>query len=215
MEQTFKFKTHQKIYLSIKRCIDFVCALILIVVLLIPMGIVAIITKATSKGSALFKQPRLGINKTIFMMRKFRSMKADAPQIATCQLPPEEAAKYVTKWGKFMRSTSIDELPQLFSILSGKMSFIGPRPSQDYEHEAVLVDARDSFDPSAYMVKPGLSGLAQVKLHRDHNPMHKAELDSEYVRKLSFWEDLKIFFASFGVIFNKGGRIQKNTDGQK
>ncbi len=209
MEAPFAFKTHQKVYLGVKRCIDFVCALFLILVLLIPMGVVAIITKATSKGSAIFKQKRLGKDQVPFMMRKFRSMKADAPQVATCELAPEDAAKYVTKWGKFMRSTSIDELPQLFSILSGKMSFIGPRPSQDLEHERSLVEARDSFNPSAYMVKPGLSGLAQVKLHRDHNPMHKAELDSEYVRKLSFWEDLKIFFASFGVIFNKGGRIQK------
>ena len=215
MEHVFAFKRHQKVYLGFKRCIDFVCALILIIILLIPMGIVAIITKATSKGSAIFKQKRLGKGQVPFMMRKFRSMRADAPQVATCELAPEDAAKYVTKWGKFMRSTSIDELPQLFSILSGKMSFIGPRPSQDIEHERSLVEARDSFDPSAYMVKPGLSGLAQVKLHRDHNPMHKAELDSEYVRKLSFWKDLWIFFASFGVIFNKGGRIQKNTDGQK
>ena len=208
----FQFSTSQKFYLGVKRVIDFVCALFLIAILLIPMAIVAIITKATSKGSAIFKQPRLGINKTIFMMRKFRSMKADAPQVATCQLSPEEAAKYVTKWGKFMRATSIDEIPQLFSILSGKMSFIGPRPSQDYEHEAMLVDARDSFDPSAYMVKPGLSGLAQVKLHRDHDPMHKAQLDSEYVRKLSFREDLWIFFASFGVIFNREKRKPKTLD---
>ncbi len=209
MERTFQFSKSQKFYFHVKRCIDFVIALSLIIILIIPMGIVAIITKATSKGSAIFKQPRLGINKSIFMMRKFRSMRADAPQVATCELAPEDAAKYVTKWGKFMRSTSIDELPQLFSILSGKMSFIGPRPSQDYEHERSLVEARDSFDPTAYMVLPGLSGLAQVKLHRDHDPMHKAELDSEYVRKFSFGEDFWIFFSSFGVIFNKGGRIQK------
>ena len=135
MEQPFVFKTHQKIYLGIKRFIDIVCALLLIIVLIIPMGIFAITTKATSKGSAIFKQKRLGKDKVPFMMRKFRSMKADAPQVATCELAPEDAAKFVTKWGKFMRSTSIDELPQLFSILSGKMSFIGPRPSQDLEHE--------------------------------------------------------------------------------
>ena len=205
----FQFSKSQKIYLGIKRVIDFVWALFLITLLLIPMGIVAIITRATSKGSAIFKQQRLGINKTVFVMRKFRSMKADAPQIATFQLSSDEAAKYVTKWGKFMRATSIDEIPQLFSILSGKMSFIGPRPSLDYEHESVLVDARDSFDPSAYMVKPGLSGLAQVKLHRDHNPMHKAQLDSEYVRNISLWTDTKIFFASFGVIFNREKRKPK------
>lgn len=173
------------------------------------MGIVAIVTRCTSKGPALFRQPRLGRDEVPFTMMKFRSMRADAPQIATCELPPEEAKKYVTKWGKFMRCTSIDELPQLFSIFIGKMSFIGPRPCQDEEHERSLVLARRATDPVAFMVKPGLSGLAQVKLHRDHNPEHKAELDSEYIRKLSLWTDIKIFFASFLVIFNAGGRTQK------
>ena len=205
----FQFSKAQKFYLGVKRFLDIVLSLSLIIALLLPMGIIAIITKITSKGSALFKQPRLGKNKKIFVMSKFRSMRADAPQIPPWELHKGEADSYVTKWGKFMRATSIDELPQLFSILAGDMSFIGPRPSQDYEHEATLIDARDSFDPSAYMVKPGLSGLAQVKLHRDHNPMHKAQLDSEYVRKISLWTDIKVFFASFGVIFNREKRKPK------
>jgi len=205
----FRFSGSQKFYLGVKRCFDIVGSFILILVFALPMLVIAIITRITSKGPALFKQTRLGKEKKAFTMLKFRSMKADAPQVATCELSPEEAKKYVTKWGKFMRSTSIDELPQLFSIFVGKMSFIGPRPCQDEEHERSLVLARDSTDPVAWLVRPGLSGLAQVKLHRDHNPQHKADLDSEYIRKLSFWEDIKIFFASFGVIFNSGGRIQQ------
>ncbi len=208
-ETQYQLKGHQKVYLVFKRFFDLLISFILILLVLIPMGIVAVITWATSKGPAIFKQKRLGKDKKLFTMMKFRSMRADAPQVATCELPPEEAKKYVTKWGRFMRSTSIDELPQLFSIFVGKMSFIGPRPCQDEEHERSLVVARDSTNPPAWLVKPGLSGLAQVKLHRDHNPQHKADLDSEYIRKLSFWEDIKIFFLSFAVIFNSGGRIQQ------
>jgi len=209
MLASFKLSKSQRIYLFFKRCFDVLFSAILIIVAAFPMLVVALITWLTSKGPAIFKQTRLGKDKVPFTMMKFRSMRADAPQVATCELPPEEAKKYVTKWGKFMRSTSIDELPQLFSIFIGKMSFIGPRPCQDEEHERSLVVARDSTNPPAWLVKPGLSGLAQVKLHRDHDPQHKADLDSEYVRKLSFWTDFKILFLSFGVIFNSGGRIQR------
>ena len=209
MPEPFFLSRKQRFYLDIKRCFDVFFSFLLILIAAFPMLVVAIITRITSKGPALFRQQRLGKDKVPFTMLKFRSMRADAPQVATCELPPEEAKKYVTKWGKFMRSTSIDELPQLFSIFIGKMSFIGPRPCQDEEHERSLVVARDSTNPKAWLVKPGLSGLAQVKLHRDHNPQHKADLDSEYIRKLSFWTDLKILFMSFGVIFNSGGRIQK------
>ncbi len=211
----FEFSKSQKFYLGIKRCLDFIVALFAIIVLLIPMGIFALITKATTKGSVIFTQPRMGKNKVFFTMRKFRSMREDAPQVGQDEITPEEKAKYITKWGKFMRATSIDELPQLFSVLSGKMSFIGPRPNLEERYDIPLVRARDSFDPSPYMVKPGLSGLAQVKLHRDFNPMHKAQLDSEYVRKLSFTEDFWIFFASFAVIFNREKRKPKKLDDQK
>ncbi|MCR5348689.1 MAG: sugar transferase [Bacilli bacterium] len=215
MEGTFQFKNHQKVYLVIKRILDIFLSGLLILLGAVPMAVVAIVTRCTSKGPALFKQKRLGKDEVPFTMLKFRSMRADAPQVATCELPPSEAKKYVTKWGRFMRSTSIDELPQLFTIFIGKMSFIGPRPCQDEEHERSLVLARRSTNPHAFVVKPGLSGLAQVKLHRDHNPQHKADLDSEYARNLSFWEDFKIFFLSFGVIFNAGGRTQKEPGESK
>ena len=208
MEETFRFKPHQKFYLVVKRGLDILISGLLILLGCIPMGIFALITMATSRGPALFHQPRLGKNEVPFTVIKFRSMKADAPQIATSDLPPEEAKHYVTKWGNFMRRTSIDELPQLFTIFIGKMSFIGPRPCQDENHEGVLVHARRAQNPNAFMIKPGLSGLAQVKLHRDHDPVRKAELDSEYIRKISFWMDFKVFFGSFGVIFNSGGRAK-------
>ena len=211
----FQFSKSQKIYLGVKRAIDIFCALMLILVLLIPMGVAAIITKATTKGSVIFAQPRMGKDKVFFTMRKFRSMHVDAPQLGQEAVTAEYKAKYITKWGKFMRATSIDELPQLFSVLSGKMSFLGPRPNLEEQYDKELVKARDSFDPTAYRVKPGLSGLAQVKLHRDFNPVHKAQLDSEYVRNLSFHQDLWIFFASFGVIFNREKRKTKVLEDEK
>jgi O-antigen biosynthesis protein WbqP len=122
------------------------------------------------------------------------------------QVPPEdmsveEQQSMVTGWGKFMRKTSIDEIPQLFNILAGSMSFIGPRPSQTETYEASLVQARESFIPSAYEVKPGLSGYAQIHLKRDHDINKKAELDSYYVRHMSLWFDTKIFVYSFLFAF--------------
>ncbi len=202
----FEFTRSQKAYLVVKRLIDILFSFVLIVLLLFFMGIFAIITKITTKGSVIFSQPRMGKDKVLFTMRKFRSMTVDAPQVGQEKITAEEKAKYITKWGKFMRATSIDELPQLFSVLTGKMSFLGPRPNLEEQFDKKLVVARDSFDPTAYMVKPGLSGLAQVKLHRDFDPMHKAQLDSKYVRTLSFHNDLWIFFASFGVIFHREKR---------
>lgn len=100
-----------------------------------------------------------------------------------------------------MRKTSIDELPQLFNIFLGNMAFIGPRPGQDKEHEAELYEARHGSNPSAYLVKPGLSGMAQLYMHRDHDPIKKAKWDSEYVRKVSLWTDIKLFVLSFLVLF--------------
>ncbi len=211
----FQFSKSQKFYLGVKRVLDFIVALGMILVLIIPMGIFALITKITTPGSIIFSQPRMGKDKVFFKMRKFRSMKEGAPQVGQDGITDEIKAKYITKWGKFMRATSIDELPQLFSVLSGKMSFLGPRPNLEEQYDKSLVAARDSFDPSPYMVKPGLSGLAQVKLHRDFNPMHKAELDSQYVRNLSFKEDFLVFFASFAVIFNREKRKPKKLDDQK
>lgn len=105
-----------------------------------------------------------------------------------------------TKWGSFMRKTSLDELPQLFNIFLGQMAFIGPRPDMIENNEEIHA-ARRSTNPSAYMVKPGLSGMAQIYMHRDHDPIKKAEWDSEYVRKVSMWTDIKLFVLSFLVLF--------------
>ena len=148
-----------------------------------------------------FTQMRNGLNGQPFRMYKFRSMRVDAPQVAPSDIGKQEQKDMTTKWGRFMRKTSIDELPQLFNIFLGHMSFIGPRPGQDSAHEWDLYQARHNSNPSAYLVKPGLSGMAQIYLHRNHDPVKKAQLDSEYVKKISFWTDLKLFVLSFMVLF--------------
>jgi O-antigen biosynthesis protein WbqP len=139
-------------------------------------------------------------------MIKFRSMRQDAKQIAPEHMSIEEQQSMVTPWGKFIRKTSIDEIPQLFNILTGSMSFIGPRPSQTEKYEGDLVAMRESYVPSAYEVKPGMSGYAQIHMKREHNIVEKARLDSYYVQKMSLWFDAKIFLYSFlfAVGFVKG-----------
>jgi O-antigen biosynthesis protein WbqP len=195
----------QKIYLVFKRAIDIFGSLLGLLVLSPLFLIGAVGTKVSSKGPIFFRQKRLGRNKKPFILYKFRSMKYDAIQVGQENLTEEEQEAMVTKWGRFIRATSLDEIPQLVNILKGDMSFIGPRPNMA-EHSDALIAARDSFIPSAYVVKPGLSGLAQIYLKRNPDIVKKSECDSQYVRKLSFWLDFKLFVLSFLVLFgfNKG-----------
>jgi lipopolysaccharide/colanic/teichoic acid biosynthesis glycosyltransferase len=130
-------------------------------------------------------------------------MKIDAPIVPTPLLTSQQINEYSTKWGRFMRKTYIDELPQLFNILFGQMSFIGPRPGAA-SHEDYLVKARDSFSYHAFMVKPGLTGYAQMELYnKKHTSTEKAAHDSFYVKNISFNLDIKIFFVSLKKIFCK------------
>lgn len=198
--------TRQKIYLVFKRAIDIFGSLLGIAVLSPLILLCLLITSCTSKGGPFFIQERLGRHKKTFQMIKFRSMRKDAKQIAPEHMSVDEQQSMVTPWGKFMRKTSIDEIPQLFNILAGSMSFIGPRPSQTEKYENDLVLARESYIPNAYEVKPGLSGYAQIHLKRDHDIYEKARLDSYYVQHLNFWFDARIFIYSFlfAVGFVKG-----------
>ncbi len=163
--------------------------------------ILAIITKCTSKGPALYKQKRIGKNEKLFTMLKFRSMRADVPMIPPSELSDDEQLAMTTKWGHFMRKTSLDELPQLFNVFVGHMSFIGPRPQQAKENEPKCYVARMSFTPNAFQVRPGICSLAIIKMHRSHSPVEKANYDSEYIRKISFRLDTYIFFCALGIFF--------------
>lgn len=171
-----------------KRLLDIVLSFFGIIVLALPMIIIAIVVKCSSKGPAIFKSTRVGKNGKEFKFFKFRSMRVDTPpHIATRDLHTEE---YVTKVGKFLRKTSLDELPQLFCIFVGSMSIIGPRPVVPTEKD--LLQYR--VETGASKIKPGLTGLAQVRCRDNLIDMKlKAEIDGEYAQKITLWKDMKIF----------------------
>jgi lipopolysaccharide/colanic/teichoic acid biosynthesis glycosyltransferase len=187
-------------YLFLKRTIDIFGSLLGICVLSPLIILCTIITSCTSLGGPFFIQERLGRNKKTFHMIKFRSMKKGVKQIGQENLTIEEQKRMTTVWGRFMRMTSIDEIPQLFNILAGSMSFIGPRPGMVTNGDG-LIRARDSFVPSAYEVKPGLSGYAQIHMKRNPDVTEKAREDSYYVQHMNLWFDTKIFVYSFLFAF--------------
>ena len=127
------------------------------------------------------------------------------PNLAPSDMEEKKQVSMETGFGKFLRKTSIDETLQLFNILFGRMAFIGPRPGMAINEEK-LVAAREKYIPNAYEVKPGLSGIAQVKMRRDHDPEMKAKYDSEYVTKMSFFTDTKLFVLTILRIFKSGAR---------
>ena len=178
-----------------KRALDILFSFLGIVVLLIPMLLIMLAVKCDSKGPAIFKTERVGKNGKPFKFYKFRSMRTDAPKdLATRLMKGDE---YVTKVGKFLRKTSLDELPQLFCILKGDMSIIGPRPVVATETELLEYRAQTG----ALTVRPGLTGLAQVRGRDNLTDMKlKAEIDGEYAKKITFGKDFKIFFKTIGVV---------------
>ena len=134
-------------------------------------------------------------------MIKFRSMKMDAnPNLAPSDMDESTQKSMDTGFGKFLRKTSIDETPQLLNIFIGQMAFIGPRPGSAHNEEH-LRECRLKYAPNAYDVKPGISGYAQIKLKREHDPEFKAIWDSEYVKRISFWFDTKIFVYTILKLF--------------
>lgn len=198
-------KTSQKIYLPFKRFIGIIGSLIGIIVCfallwwwVIPVN--AIVTK----GHPFFIHGRYGKYKKVFKMIKFRSMRVDAnPNLAPSDMDEETQKSMETGFGRFLRKTSIDETPQLLNIFIGQMAFIGPRPGSAHNEE-YLVECREKYTPNAYEVKPGLGGLAQLELKRIHSPEEKAKYDFEYVKNISFWLDIKIFFKTIFGIFGSG-----------
>lgn len=184
----------------VKRSLDFLLALLALVALSVPMLIVALVVKFSSKGPILFWQKRVGLNKKTFMMPKFRSMYTETPSDMPTHLLTDPS-RWITPLGKILRKTSLDELPQLLVILTGKMSFIGPRPALWNQDD--LVAERDKY--GANDVRPGLTGWAQIN-GRDELPIPvKARLDGEYVEKMSFTMDVKCLFGTVkAVLFGKG-----------
>ena len=154
-----------------------------------------------TKGHPFFVQERYGKHKKVFKMIKFRSMRLDAnPNLAPSDMNEESQKSMETGFGRFLRKTSFDETPQLLNIFVGQMSFIGPRPGSAHNEE-FLRECREKYSPNAYEVRPGISGYAQIKMKREHDPEFKAHWDSEYVKRISFWLDIKIFVYTILKLF--------------
>jgi len=190
------------LYTFIKRCFDIVVAFFALVVLFIPMVIIGIIVAATSEGGALYKQERLGKNGKPFTMVKFRTMIKDS-EIDGAQWSQGEYDPRITPIGKILRNTRLDELPQLLCILTGKMSFVGPRPERECfynEFEKYIHGFKHRL-----LVTPGLTGHAQVNGGYELKPEEKIIYDIEYIEKRSIGMDIKILFQTVAVVFGRKG----------
>jgi O-antigen biosynthesis protein WbqP len=193
-------------YMKVKRLIDIILSLIGLIVLSPIFLILIIAIKMDSRGPVLFKQKRVGINKTHFNILKFRTMRIDTPKDTPTHLlgNPEQ---YITKMGKFLRKTSLDELPQIWNIFVGQMSIIGPRPALWNQYD--LIAERDKY--GANDVPPGLTGWAQIN-GRDELPIEiKAKLDGEYVEKISLLMDIKCFFGTIVSVVKSDGVVEGGT----
>lgn len=195
-----KVKMYKRI---IKRLLDIFLSFIGIALLFLPMLVIAAVIKSTSRGPVIFRQKRVGLDKTYFWCLKFRTMCTDTPsEVPTHLLQNPEA--YITPVGKFLRKFSLDELPQLFNILVGDMSVIGPRPA--LWNQTDLIDERDKYGANA--IRPGLTGWAQIN-GRDELPIAvKARFDGEYTKNLTFLFDLKCFFGTFRSVFKSEGVVE-------
>ena len=182
-----------------KRLFDLVVAGTLSIVLLIPMLMVVLLVRVTSKGPALYWSNRVGQNNKIFKMPKFRTMRLNTPAVATHLM--SDAVAFLSPIGGFLRRTSLDELPQLFSILKGDMSFVGPRPALFNQDDLVALRNEKGVD----QLKPGLTGWAQVN-GRDELPIPvKVALDVEYMERRSYWFDMRILWMTFLKVLKREG----------
>jgi O-antigen biosynthesis protein WbqP len=182
-----------------KRAIDLLSAVCALTVLSIPMLTVAILVKFTSPGSILYWSDRVGRNNLLFKMPKFRTMRVDTPAVATHLLDDPE--RYLTPVGKFLRKSSLDELPQLISILKGDMSFVGPRPALFNQDDLIALRTEKGI----HTLVPGLTGWAQIN-GRDELPIPvKVEFDAYYLRNRSFTLDMKIIVLTFLKVLKREG----------
>ena len=188
-----------------KRCLDVILSLIALIVLSPLFLLIALAIRLDSPGGVIFSQKRVGMHKKLFSIYKFRTMRSDTPH----DVPTNDLAgstSYITPVGRFLRMTSLDELPQLWNILKGEMSLIGPRPALWNQYD--LIALRDQY--GANDVRPGLSGWAQVNgrdyLSRDLEK--KARRDGEYAQHITFWFDLKCFLLTIVKVINRQGIVE-------
>lgn len=182
-----------------KRLFDLSLALMLSVLLALPIALIALAIRLTSAGPAVYWSNRVGRDNKIFRMPKFRSMRTDTPAVATHLLQNPE--QYITPVGKFLRKTSLDELPQLWSILVGDMSFVGPRPALYNQDDLIALRT----ERGVHTLVPGLTGWAQIN-GRDELPIpQKVEFDAQYLQRRSFWFDLRIMALTAWRVLRRSG----------
>ncbi len=190
----------------IKRILDLLLSFVCIILLSPLLLILSLLVKCTSKGPVFFRQKRVGLHKKHFEILKYRTMRIDTPKdMPTHMLADPD--QYITKIGKFLRKSSLDELPQLFNILKGEMSFVGPRPALWNQYD--LLEERDKY--GANDVVPGLTGWAQINGRDELEIPVKAALDGEYVKRLGFAFDLRCFFGTFSSVLGGKGVVEGGT----
>lgn len=193
-------------YSYIKRGIDFILSLLGLVVLSPVFLALIIAVKADSPGPVLFRQKRVGIHKTHFSILKFRTMRIDTPKDMPTHLL-QNPEQYITKVGKFLRKTSLDELPQVINILKGDMAIVGPRPALWNQYD--LIEERDKY--GANDIRPGLTGWAQINGRDELEIPVKARFDGEYVQKMGLKMDFRCFFGTFISVLRGDGVVEGGT----
>lgn len=193
-------------YKYLKRPLDFLISLIALVILSPIFLIIALWIKLNSKGPVFFRQKRIGKNKELFEIYKFRSMRTDTPSDMPTHLLNDPEA-FITTSGKFLRKTSLDELPQLINIVKGEMAIIGPRPALWNQYD--LIEERDKY--GANDVRPGLSGWAQINGRDELEIPVKAKLDGDYVNNISLTLDLKCIFRTISSVLRSDGVVEGGT----
>ena len=187
------------VFITVKHFFDLILGVVVFILLAAPMLLIVIIVRLTSKGFALYWSDRVGKNNKIFKMPKFRSMLIDTPAVATHLLDNPDS--YLSPIGGFLRRTSLDELPQLFSVLKGDMSFVGPRPALFNQEDLIALRKEKGVDK----LLPGITGWAQVNGRDELSIPDKVALDVEYLNRKSFWFDIKILWMTFLKVINRDG----------
>lgn len=190
-------------YRYFKRIIDIVCSLLGLIILLLPLLFVVVIIYVDDPGPVFFRQYRVGLNGRRFRVYKFRSMRLNTPKYMST-MEVDDPDRYITRVGKILRKLSIDEIPQLFNVLIGDMSLVGPRPLISDEFE--IHNMRTRF--GVYNIRPGVTGLAQINGRDTVSPVEKVHWDVKYLEHFGFWMDMKILIATVPKIFGGNGVVE-------
>lgn len=209
MDQNVSYSNRKRVYRILKRGLDFIMALCGAIIISPFFLTLCIAIKIDSRGPIFFKQKRVGIHKSYFNILKFRTMKIDTPKDTPTHLL-ENPEQYITRIGKFLRKTSMDELPQIFNILAGHMAFIGPRPALWNQYD--LIEEREKY--GANDVLPGLTGWAQINGRDELEIPVKAKLDGEYVNRMGFLFDLRCFIGTVFSVLRSDGVVEGGTGGK-